>query len=216
MRKTNLVLAVALVFGLAACGGNEPAATDEVATTGEAAASAEAADPAPADAPAPQQPATAAADASLKLEEIDAYVRGMQKEIELLKAAGEKVKQARAAKDEQAELSAITEMAMGDFDTPAAAAAGLPVPRWQEVKRKIAATIGGVDTRRQMQDMAGNTEGLTPEQIAEQQRNAEAMLASIPDPYAGLEPAVAEALKTRHDELARLNAESIGARMSVQ
>ena len=58
--------------------------------------------------------------------------------------------------------------------------------------------------------------GLTPEQAAGHQRNAEAMLASIPDPYAGLEPAVVEALKTRHDELARLNAESIGLRMSVR
>lgn len=211
MRKTNLALAMALAAGLAACGGNE-AATGE-----ETAAPAEPTQAAPADAPAPPaQPSTAAADTSLKLEEIDAYVRGMQKEVELLKAAGEKVKQARAAKDDQAELSAITEMAMGDFDTPAAEAAGLPVARWQEVKRKITATIGGVDTRRQMQEMAGNTEGLTPEQVAEQQRNAEALLASIPDPYAGLDPAVVEALKARHDELARLNAESIGARMGAQ
>ena len=211
MRKTNLALALALAFGLSACGGgSEPEATDA------AAAPTESAEAAPADAPAPTQPATAAADASLKLDEIDAYVRGMQKEIELLKAAGEKVKQARAAKDEQAELSALTEMAMGDFDTPSAEAAGLPVARWQEVKPKVTAVIGGVDTHPQMQGMAGNTEGMTPEQAAEHQHNAEAMLASIPDPYAGLDPAVVEALKTRHDELAQLNAESIGLRMSVQ
>ena len=212
MRKTNMALAMALLAGLSACGGSEPEATVEAAASEETATEAT-----PATAPdAPPQPATAATDTALKLDEIDAYVRGMQKEIELVRAAGEKVRQAQAAKDEQAELSAITEMAMGDFDTPAAAAAGLPVARWQEVKRKITATIGGVDTRRQMQDMAGNTEGMTPEQIAEHQRNAEAMLASIPDPYAGLEPAVVEALKTRHDELARLNAESIGLRMSVR
>ena len=211
MRKPNLALAMALLAGLSACGGSEPA-VDEA--TGSVETGTEAAPTAAFDAP-PQQ-ATAAADTSLKLDEIDAYVRGMQKEIELAKAAGEKVKQAQAAKDDQAELSAITEMAMGDFDTPAAAAAGLPVARWQEVKRKVVATIGGIDTRKQMQDMAANTEGMTPEQIAEHQRNAEAMLASIPDPYAGLEPAVVEALKARHDELARLNAEAIGLRLSVQ
>ena len=209
MRNTNLALAMAIMVGLSACGGGEPA-------TDEAPAPADATTAAPAPAPEPTQPSTAAADASLKLEEIDAYVRGMQKEIELVKAAGEKVKQAQAAKDEQAELSAITEMAMGDFDTPAAAAAGLPVARWQEVKRKITATIGGVDTRRQMQEMAGNTEGMAPEQVAEHQRNAEAMLASIPDPYAGLDPTVVAALEARHDELARLNAEAIGLRMSVR
>jgi hypothetical protein len=212
MRKTNLAMAMAILVSLSACGGGEPAATDEATASAEAAT-----EPAPATAPdTPSQPATAAADTSLKLAEIDAYARGMQKEIELLKAAGEKVKQARAAKDDQAELSAITEMAMGDFDTPAAQAAGLPVARWQEVKRKVTATIGGVDTREQMQDMAGNTEGMTPEQAAEHQRNAEAMLASIPDPYAGLAPAVVEALKARHDELVRLNAESIGVRMGAQ
>jgi hypothetical protein len=212
MRKANLAMALALAVGLAACGGgSEPEAA------GGAAAPAEAPDAAPSTAREPTPPpSTAAADASLQRDEIDAYVRGMQKEIELLRAAGEKVKQARAAKDEQAELSAITGMAMGDFDTPSAAAAGLPVPRWQEVKRKVAAVIGGVDTRAQMQGMVGSTEGLTPEQVAEHQRNAEALLASIPDPYAGLEPAVVEALKARHDELARLNAESIGLRMSVQ
>jgi len=213
MRNMNLALAMAILVVLSACGGGggEPA-TDEASAPADATTEA-----APASTPdAPAQPSTAAADASLKLEDVDAYVRGMQKEIELVKAAGEKVKQAQAAKDDQAEMSAITEMAMGDFDTPAAEAAGLPVARWQEVKRKITAAIGGVDTRRQMQDMAGNTEGMTPEQIAEHQRNAEAMLASIPDPYAGLEPSVVEALKTRHDELARLNAESIGLRMSVR
>lgn len=212
MRNTDLALAMAILVGLSACGGGEPA-TDEAAASTDATTEAA---PAATSPDAPAQPSAAGADASLKLEEIDAYVRGMQKEIELVKAAGEKVKQAQAAKDDQAEMSAITEMAMGDFDTPAADAAGLPVARWQEVKRKITATIGGVDTRRQMQDMAGNTEGMTPEQIAEHQRNAEAMLASIPDPYAGLEPSVVEALKTRHDELARLNAESIGLRMSVR
>ena len=211
MRNMNLALAMAILVVLSACGGGEPA-TDEASAPADATTEA-----APASTPdAPAQPSTAAADASLKLEDVDAYVRGMQKEIELVRAAGEKVRQAQAAKDEQAEVSAITEMAMGDFDTPAAEAAGLTVARWQEVKRKITATIGGVDTRRQMQEMAGNTEGMTPEQAAGHQRNAEAMLASIPDPYAGLEPAVVEALKTRHDELARLNAESIGLRMSVR
>ena len=89
MRKTNLALAMALLAGLSACGGSEPA-VDEA--TGSVETGTEAAPTAASDAP-PQQ-ATAAADTSLKLDEIDAYVRGMQKEIELVKAAGEKVKQA--------------------------------------------------------------------------------------------------------------------------
>ena len=82
--------------------------------------------------------------------------------------------------------------------------------------RKITATVGGAATRRQMQEDVAKTDGMSPEQAAEHKRNVEAMLAMIPDPYAGLDPAVAEALKARHDELARLNAESIGVRMSVQ
>ena len=211
MRKTNLALAMAFAVALAACGGN-----GDTESNHDTAAATEATEAAPADAPAaPPRPATAAADTSLKLEEIDAYVRGVSKEIELLKAASEKVEQARAAKDDEAELSALMEMA-GGFDEAAAEAAGLPLERWKDVQRKIIATVGGVDTRKQMQDMAGNTEGMTPEQVAEHQRNAEQMLASIPDPYAGLGPEVVEALKARHDELARLNAESIGVRMGAR
>lgn len=208
----HLVLAAGVLFGAAACGGGEPEAEATAATQG---AQATAEDQASAAAPTPPaQPGTAA---SLTLEkgEIDAYVRGMQKELELLRAAAAKLEQARAAKDDEAEMSALMEMANA-HDEAAAQAAGLSVARWQDVRRKVTATIGGVDTRRQMQEMAGNTDGMTDEQRAEHERNAAALLESIPDPYANLDPEVVGELKARHDELVRLNAESIAARMNAR
>lgn len=211
MSKRVMAPVLALVLGgLVACGGRDDT------ETGEPAADAATATPAPeAGQAAPAEPAAAPADAPLALEDVDAYVRGMQKEIELIKAGAAKVREARAAKDQDAEMKAMVELSMGDRDTQAAQAAGLDAARWQAVKSKIAAVVGGAAMRRQMATMGGDTSDMTPEQRAEQEANLAKMLAQLPEPYAGLDPAVAEALKARQDELGRLHAESVGLLMNA-
>jgi hypothetical protein len=87
--------------------------------------------------------------------------------------------------------------------------------RWQAVKAKIAAVVGGAAMRESMASMGGDTSALSPEQRAEHEANLAKMLAGIPDPYAGLEPAVAEALKARHAELGKLHGEAVGLLMNA-
>jgi hypothetical protein len=208
-RITAPVLAL-MLGGLVACGGNDEAA----AVPGASAETAPAAEPAaPAEAPA-ATPA-APADAALTLADIDAYVVGMRKEIELLKAGGEKVRQARAAKDQEAEMKAMLDLSMGDRDAQVAQAAGMAPARWQAVKSKIAAVVGGAAMRESMASMGGDTSGMAPDQRAAHEANLAKMLAEMPDPYAGLEPAVAEALKARHAELGKLHGEAVGLLMNA-
>lgn len=207
-RYMKPVLLACALAGLSACGG----ASDE--SPAEGAAAQEAAAPAGEVAHAPEvatpTPAATPADAPLTPADLDAYVRGMQKEIELLKATLAKVEDAKQRKDDAAQTSAVLEVSMADRDTPAAAAAGLPVERWKHVKSRVTAIIGGVAMREQLAGMGGDTAGMTPEQKAEQEENLAAMQAQIPDPYRDLDPAVVEALKARHGELAALHAESTG------
>lgn len=207
MRHLKRALWGLALAGLVGCGqndGSEPADAAGAEAVAPAAGS-----PAPAAAPSP-----AAHDAPLALSDLDAYVRGMRKEIELRKAAADKVREARERKDSEAEASAMVQLAMGDVDTEAAAAAGLPVPRWNHVKNQVAKIVGGSAMRRQMQADAAGAD-LTAEQRAEQEANVAAMLATMPDPYAGLDAEVVEALKARQEELGRLYGESIAVLMNA-
>lgn len=206
----KFALLACAIAGVSACGGaGEEASAGE--TPQETAIPAEGVAAAP-DAAAPVSAAAPAtpADAPLSVGDIDAYVLGMRKEIALLEATVAKVEQAKQQKDEEAQASAVMEAAMADRDAPAATAAGLPVERWKQVKSRIAAIIGGVAMRAQLSRMGGEAADMTAEQKAEQEKNVAAMLADMPDPYQGLEPAVVDALESRHDELAALHAESVG------
>jgi uncharacterized small protein (DUF1192 family) len=207
-RYMKPVLLACVIAGLAACGGASEESRAEGTAAQEAVAPVEVA-ATPAATPAASAPATPA-DAPLSVADLDAYVRGMQKEIELLKATLAKVEDAKQRKDDAAQTSAMLEVSMADRDTPAAAAAGHPVERWKHVKSRITTIIGGVAMRAQLAGMGGDTTDMTPEQKAEQEKNLAEMQAQIPDPYKDLDPAVVAALKARHDELAALHAESTG------
>lgn len=200
---------LALALALAGCGGDESA--DAADPAADAGAATEAAGEA---APAPSEPPTAA-DAPLRVEDIDAYVAGMTHELELLQAQADQLAEARAAGDDEAEMNAIMELAMGDFETPAADAAGLPLARYQEVKRRIARVLGAAGTQQQLLTMGGDPATMTPEQLAEQEATRAQLQAQVGDPYAGLAPEVAAAIQARFDELAALEARSIAIRMNA-
>lgn len=208
-RHLKPVLLACAIGVLSACGGAGDEAPAEDAAAQEAPAPAEATTTPDTTAPAPGA-STAPADAPLSVADLDAYVRGMQKEIELLEATVAKVEDARQRKDDAAQTSAVLEASMADRDTPAAAAAGLPVERWKHVKSRITTIVGGVAMRAQLGGMGGDTAGMSPEEKAEHERNLAALQAQVPDPYKDLDPAVVDALKARHDELAALHAEATG------
>jgi hypothetical protein len=207
MRHLKHVLWGLVLIGLAGCGRDETGEPAETAATEAVAPVAQ--NPGPVEAPP-----VAADDAPLTVSDLDAYVRGIRKEIELRQAAAAKVREARERQDDEAEMSAMAQLAMGDVDTDAAAAAGLSVARWKHVKNRIAKIIGGSAMREQMRSDLANAD-LTATERAEQEANVAAILATMPDPYAGLDADVVEALKARQEELGRLHGESIAVLMNA-
>jgi hypothetical protein len=188
------ILATALL-GLAAC-GDKPAqapATDAAtsAPTGTPAA--------PAAEPVAAEPAVAA-DSPLQVADIDAYVRGMGREVELLQAEFHKIEQARAAGDSDAETEALFAMTGNDIDLGGAQAAGMPPARYGFVKNRIDEMQSKLDLLEGFRKMDADTS---------------AMQAEIGDPYAGIDADVATALKARQAQTAGLRAEALGLRVKA-
>jgi hypothetical protein len=192
------ILAAALL-GLAACGGKpDETATDTPASDASATpAAGTAATPA---APAPEAAPAPAIDPPLQVADIDAYVRGMRKEVELLQAEYHKIEQARAANDSDAETAALFAMTANGIDEAGAQAAGLLPARYGFVKNGIDEVQSKLDLLEGFRKMEGNSSALQ---------------AQIGDPYASLGTDVAAALKARQAEAAALRAEALGLRVKA-
>lgn len=182
----------AILLGLVACGdkpAEAPAA--DTATPAPAAAPAE---------PAAPEPAAVPADSPLQVADIDAYVRGMGREVELLQAEFHKIEQARAAGDSDAETGALFAMTGNDIDLGGAQAAGMSPARYGFVKNRIDEVQSKLDLLEGFRKMDADTS---------------AMQAEIGDPYAGLAADVATALKARQAQTAGLRAEALGLRVKA-
>jgi hypothetical protein len=188
------ILAAALL-GLAAC-GDKPAEAPAADTPPPAPA---AAPTAPAAEPAATAPAVPV-DSPLQVADIDAYVRGMGREVELLQAEFRKIEQARAADDSDAETQALFAMTGNDIELGGAQAAGMPPARYGFVKNRIDEVQSKLDLLEGFRKMDADTS---------------AMRAEIGDPYAGIAADAATALKARQAETARLRAEAIGLRVKA-
>lgn len=188
------ILAAALL-GLAAC-GDKPAEAPAADTPPPAPA---AAPTAPAAEPAATAPAVPV-DSPLQVADIDAYVRGMGREVELLRAEFRKIEQARAADDSDAETQALFAMTGNDIELGGAQAAGMPPARYGFVKNRIDEVQSKLDLLEGFRKMDADTS---------------AMRAEIGDPYAGIAADAATALKARQAETARLRAEAIGLRVKA-
>lgn len=193
MRK-HWILAATLL-GLVAC-GDKPAEAPAAAAT-----------PAPSDAPAvatPEpvaaEPAAVPADSPLQAADIDAYVRGMGREVELLQAEFRKIEQARAADDSDAETQALFAMTGNDIDLGGAQAAGMSPARYDFVKNRIDEMQSKLDLLEGFRKMEGDTS---------------AMQAQIGDPYAGIAADVTAALKARQAQTAGLRAEALGLQVKA-
>lgn len=190
------VLMLALTLG--ACGhGSAP---DDQADAGAAPTQAET--PPPPEAPtAPAAPEPAANPARpLQTSDLDAYAKGMQKEIEVRQAASDKAAKAKASNDQTAELSALAELTSVEVDEAGAQAAGVDRARYNFIKETVDRVLGTSDMNAMMAKMGD----------AEQARKMQS------DPYAGLDPDLAAALKSRQDELGKLRAQNMAILMNAQ
>lgn len=198
---TKHAILAAAVLALAACGGkpDEASATASPAPAGEA----------PADAPASQAPAPATppavADATpktapLQLADIDAYVRGMEKENAILQQDFDEIQRARAADDSDAETTALFHMTSNEIDQAGAQAAGMAQARYEFIRDRIDEMQSKLDMLEGLRSMPGDSS---------------AMQAQVGDPYAAFAADVAGALKARQAQLAALRAQAIGLRLKA-
>ncbi len=191
------ILAAALM-ALAAC-------SDKPAGVPADEATAPAAEPAPAPAaqpPAatPAAPVAVDAKAALQASDVDAYLLGLAKEVQLLRDEYAKIEQARAADDSDAEITALFAMTGNGIDQGGAQAAGLPEARYDYIKERID----------DVQSKLGMLDGL-----AAMEGDTSALQAQVGDPYAGIDTAVAEVLKARRGDIEALRGESIGLRLKA-
>jgi hypothetical protein len=191
-RIPRTALACALAVTLTACGGGD-SDTDEAADT-EAASEAPQASEA-ADSAGTMAPVTVA--------EIDGWKKGMTVEVELVRAAGTKLKEAKTADDTLSAMMGLQEMATWE---PGAKAAGLDVERYKFVGSELSAAVsyltpqlGGIDTTM-----------LSPAQRQELRESNAAQLKQMEERV----PAeVVEALRPRAAELRKQNLELVAERL---
>lgn len=202
MRHVRYCTILTLALLLGACGhGSAPA--DE-ADAGAAQAQADAAPqpsaeaPAAAAAPAPSAEANAARP--LQVADLDAYAKGMQKEIEVRQAASDKAAKAKAAKDDETELSALADLTSVEVTAAGAQAAGVDRARYDVIVNTVDRVLGTVEMNAMMAKMGD----------AAQAQKLQS------DPYAGLDPELAAALKTRADELNKLRTQNMAILMNAQ
>jgi len=138
-RIPRTALACALAVTLSACGGGDTD-TDEAADTEAASEAPQASEAAP----------SAGTVAPVTVAEIDGWKKGMSAEVELVRAAGTKLKEAKTADDTLSAMMGLQEMATWE---PGAKAAGLDVERYKFVSSELSAAVsyltpqlGGIDT----------------------------------------------------------------------
>jgi len=190
MRSTRYCTILVMALALAACGhGNEPA-SDAAAPQAQAQAGTS---PSAANAPAADPSAVAQANTTRPLEvsDLDVYAKGMQKEIELRQASSDKAAKAKADHDQETEVTALAEMTSAEVNNAGARAAGVDAARYDFIKHAVDHVLGTVSMNAAMAKMEGG---------AGMQQS---------DPYAGLDPDVAAALKAREAELGKLREDNM-------
>ena len=124
--------------------------------------------------------------------DLDAYARGMQKEIELVKAARARADSAKTPE----ERGAATQAAFETATAPAAAQAiGAPLERYQATRRAVNRVFETLDFQ-------GKIPG--PMQIDTARASPEMKKRLHSDPFDDLTPASAAALRARLDSLSRV------------
>jgi hypothetical protein len=199
-------MALALVIALAACGGDSD-------TRNELAA-----DPATDAAPAPgAADAGSVRDGALTVNDLDAYERGVEAEIA---AVGEAERRRAAATSPSDTLEALADATELRTIEVGARAAGMPVDRYREVRQRVEGVLRANATPAASQMMGDvDTTNAPPEvraRVRENIREQEAATARARETaFAGLDPQVAAALRSRVDRLDSLRMRLVAERIRV-
>jgi hypothetical protein len=183
-RSVRHLVAITLIAG--ACGGDAGDATEGAGAPGPAAGSEAASASAERDAPA-----------AFTAAELDAYMRGFAREIQLVREAKERASTGRTPEERNEAWRAQQE----EQTIPGGAeSAGLPLERYEQVRKAVNGVL-------QTLDFQGAIDG--PMQMDTARASAEMKQRLAGDPFTDLTPASAEALRGRLDQLTPLWAEYI-------
>jgi hypothetical protein len=195
-RLSFLLLAGLMVLG--GCGG-DPRDAD---ASGDAGTAADAAAPLAGDDPLPPV-------IELAAQHLDPLARGLEAENDHLAQA---VQRLQSADSDAAQLRALADIEAERLDGIGADAAGLEAHAYRRLRDALYEHLGAIETRAALEAQYGglDTTGMDQATAAEARRQADEVMAAFPDPYADLDPALADALRQRQSELAALRATHIG------
>jgi hypothetical protein len=131
--------------------------------------------------------------------DLDLYAKGLAFENARLLDATQQTGDARM----EAFVAALPEQT----EPAAAESLGITVDRYRNVKQAVNDVLGKFDAQAMLQSIQSGTPSDTSAPPLGEA--AAAMQAEIDDPYAGLDPVVAEAFAARKDELAQLRADNV-------
>lgn len=194
-RLSRAALACALALTLTACGGDSD--SDEAAPPEDAADT---------ETPAASEAAPSAGTMTpVTVADIDGWKKGMAAELEAVRAAGTKLREAKTGDDTLSAMMGVQEMATWETG---AKAAGLDVERYKFVNSELSAAVsyltpdlGGIDTTM-----------LSPAQRDELRAGNAAQLKQMEE---RVPPDVVEALKPRAAELRRQSLELAAERLKA-
>jgi len=198
-RLSRAALAGVLALTLTACGGGDSDG-DEAAPAAEAESEAggETAAPAAAD----QSPGNPG-NTPVTVADIDAWQKGMAAELEAVRTAGAKMKDARTNEDTLSAMMAVQEMAT---EEAGAKAVGMDLERYKFIRSELSAAtsyltpqLGGIDTTM-----------LSPAQRDELRQGNEAQLKQMEE---RVPPNVVEALKPRAEGLRKQDLQLVAERL---
>ena len=197
-RFPRAALACVLALTLTACGGGD--ADNDQAAPPQEAADTETAGGSP---QAAEASTTAGTNAPVSLAEIDRWKEGMSAELEAVRGAGVKLKEAKTADDTLSAMMGLQEMATWEAG---ARAADLDVERYKFVSSELSAAVsyltpqlGGIDTTI-----------LSP---AQRQELRESNAAQLKEMEERVPAEVVEALRPRADELRKQTLELAAERL---
>lgn len=205
----RLPLALACLLALSAC-SSEP--EDGGDTTAETAAETDTSDETPAADTGADADSDDSAD-NLAADDVARIEAGLVAENEVLTKTADEV----AKGMDDLRFAAVALSALEDSTQAGARAADMADHRYGRLKEEVFTVLGNLEMRamlrRQMDE--ADTTGLDEATVAKMQEDAQAMIDSVPDPFTGMDPALAEALREREARLMELHAQNVALLLKI-